>query len=311
MFKQNIGIMIAVAQLAATQPRFAAVQNEFRRFGMDIVAASVRRAQEQGYGDELDPEHIGGGDRAAVRELHHRLRRHVRARARDQRRGRRRHAVEDLEEDAVRVLRPEGESPWISPSRSIFRDCSPRWTRSSRPRSNRWNARTCSISTSVAKSPAPTGTTAASRAGVGGPARRDAQACRQGRLAALRPAVTVRWPRRHQHRHGGHPGAPGAQGTRAAQRPAGRVVDRRQLPAGDHDGPLRHRRAEGRVDRGPDHRRAVDGVRPDRAQSRVGRHLARDPRRAGRRRLGHQRRQAVQHRRAPGHPRPGVRPHVG
>jgi len=57
MFKQNIGIMIAVAQLAATQPRFAAVQNDFRRFGMDIVAASVRRAQEQGYGDELDPEH--------------------------------------------------------------------------------------------------------------------------------------------------------------------------------------------------------------------------------------------------------------
>lgn len=57
MFKQNIGIMIAVAQLAATQPRFAAVQNEFRRFGMDIVAASVRRAHEQGYGAELDPEH--------------------------------------------------------------------------------------------------------------------------------------------------------------------------------------------------------------------------------------------------------------
>jgi AcrR family transcriptional regulator len=57
MFKQNIGIMIAVAQLAATQPRFAAVQNEFRRIGMNIVAASVRRAQEQGYGDELDPEH--------------------------------------------------------------------------------------------------------------------------------------------------------------------------------------------------------------------------------------------------------------
>jgi hypothetical protein len=57
MFKQNIGIMIAVAQLAATQRRFADVQNEFRRFGMDIVAASVRRAQEQGYGAELDPAH--------------------------------------------------------------------------------------------------------------------------------------------------------------------------------------------------------------------------------------------------------------
>lgn len=57
MFKQNIGIMIAVAQLAATQRRFATVQNEFRRFGMDIVAASVRRAQQQGYGAELNPEH--------------------------------------------------------------------------------------------------------------------------------------------------------------------------------------------------------------------------------------------------------------
>lgn len=57
MFKQNIGIMIGVAQLAATQRRFATVQNEFRRFGMDIVAASVRHAQEQGYGTELHPQH--------------------------------------------------------------------------------------------------------------------------------------------------------------------------------------------------------------------------------------------------------------
>jgi AcrR family transcriptional regulator len=57
MFKQNIGIMIAVAQLAATQQRFAHVQNEFRRFGMDIVAASVRRAQEQGHGRELNPQY--------------------------------------------------------------------------------------------------------------------------------------------------------------------------------------------------------------------------------------------------------------
>lgn len=57
MFTQNIGIMIAVAQLAATQPRFAALQNEFRRFGIDIVAASVRRAQDQGFAADLDPEH--------------------------------------------------------------------------------------------------------------------------------------------------------------------------------------------------------------------------------------------------------------
>ncbi|MGX9673513.1 TetR/AcrR family transcriptional regulator [Mycobacterium sp. HM-7] len=58
LFKQNIGIMIAVAQLGATQPRFAKVQNEFRRFGMDMVADSVRHAQEQGHAQGLNPEHI-------------------------------------------------------------------------------------------------------------------------------------------------------------------------------------------------------------------------------------------------------------
>jgi AcrR family transcriptional regulator len=58
IFKQNLGIMVAVAQLGATQPRFAQVQNEFRRFGMDIVRASVLCAQQQGYGSELDPDHI-------------------------------------------------------------------------------------------------------------------------------------------------------------------------------------------------------------------------------------------------------------
>src|ERR1700738_4884343 len=58
MFKQNIGIMIAVAQLATTQQRFAAVQNEFRRVGMEIVAASVRHAQQQGYGEALNADHV-------------------------------------------------------------------------------------------------------------------------------------------------------------------------------------------------------------------------------------------------------------
>lgn len=58
IFKQNLGIMVAVAQLGATQQRFADVQNEFRRFGMDVVRASVRRAQEQGYGADLDADHI-------------------------------------------------------------------------------------------------------------------------------------------------------------------------------------------------------------------------------------------------------------
>jgi AcrR family transcriptional regulator len=57
MFKQNIGIMVAVDQLASAHQRFADLQNEFRRFGIDIVRASVLRAQEQGYGTDLDPEH--------------------------------------------------------------------------------------------------------------------------------------------------------------------------------------------------------------------------------------------------------------
>ncbi|MEU0497608.1 TetR/AcrR family transcriptional regulator [Mycobacterium sp. NPDC006124] len=55
MFSQNIGIMIAVNQLADTRPRFADVQNEFRRFGIDMVAATVHRAREQGYADDVDP----------------------------------------------------------------------------------------------------------------------------------------------------------------------------------------------------------------------------------------------------------------
>jgi AcrR family transcriptional regulator len=59
IFKQNIGIMIAVGQLAATKPRLADVQNEFRRFGIDLIAASVRRAQDQGYAADLDPTRTG------------------------------------------------------------------------------------------------------------------------------------------------------------------------------------------------------------------------------------------------------------
>jgi AcrR family transcriptional regulator len=57
MFKPNIGIMVAVEQLAANQPRFAELQNRFRRYGMDIVSASVRNAQQKGFADDLDPDH--------------------------------------------------------------------------------------------------------------------------------------------------------------------------------------------------------------------------------------------------------------
>lgn len=57
-FKPNIGIMVAIDQLAASQPRFAALQNQFRRYGMDIVGTSVRNAQQQGHGTDLDADHV-------------------------------------------------------------------------------------------------------------------------------------------------------------------------------------------------------------------------------------------------------------
>ena len=57
MFKPNIGIMVAVEQLAVSQPRFAALQNRFRRYGMDIVSASVRHAQQKGFARDLDADH--------------------------------------------------------------------------------------------------------------------------------------------------------------------------------------------------------------------------------------------------------------
>jgi len=58
MFKPNIGIMVGIDQLAATQPRFALLQKRFRRFGREIVGTSVRTAQRQGYAVELDADHI-------------------------------------------------------------------------------------------------------------------------------------------------------------------------------------------------------------------------------------------------------------
>ena len=58
MFKPNIGIMVAVDQLATAQARFALLQKRFRQFGTDIVGVSVRRARQQGYAAELDADHI-------------------------------------------------------------------------------------------------------------------------------------------------------------------------------------------------------------------------------------------------------------
>ena len=249
--------MIAVAQLAATQPRFAHVQNEFRA----LRHRHRRRLGAQRTGTGLragaDPEHTA----AAIALLFENFTTVFVGSSglgSDQRRGRHRDAVDDLEEDAVRVLTTTAHTRATKEITVDFAlpehlpPCSPRWTRSSRRRSSRWNARTCSTSTSVASTPAPTGTTAASRdrewEDLLGEMRRRADAA--GWLRYGLPVV-VRRPRRHQPRHGGDPGTPGAQGTRPAQRPAGRVVDRRQLPAGDHDGPVRHRDAAARSGRRP------------------------------------------------------------
>lgn len=59
VFKPNIGVMTAVGQLADGNPRFAELQNGFRRFSIDLISASVRRAQEQGHCTDLDPEQVG------------------------------------------------------------------------------------------------------------------------------------------------------------------------------------------------------------------------------------------------------------
>lgn len=58
MFKPNVGIMVAVDQLAAAEPRFALLRDRFRQFGIDIVGASVRRAQQQGHAADLNSDHV-------------------------------------------------------------------------------------------------------------------------------------------------------------------------------------------------------------------------------------------------------------
>lgn len=52
------GMQTRAAIEQAARKLLAGVQNEFRRFGMDIVRAPVLRAQDQGYGADLDADHI-------------------------------------------------------------------------------------------------------------------------------------------------------------------------------------------------------------------------------------------------------------
>ena len=66
---------------------------------------------------------------------------------------------------------------------------------------------------------------------------------RQGRPSALRPAEILRRPGRLQSRDRGDPRTSRRQGARAAQRPAGRVLDRRQFPDHSRARRLRHARS--------------------------------------------------------------------
>ena len=116
---------------------------------------------------------------------------------------------------------------------------------------------------------------------------------------------------RLQPRHGDHPRASRPQGARPAQRPAERELDRRQLPGGAAAAPLRHQGAEGALSRGHVHRQGAHRLRAHRAQPWLGRHLHGDHGGQAGRRLGDQRHEAVQHRHAHRHGRPGLRPHLG
>ena len=128
---------------------------------------------------------------------------------------------------------------------------------------------------------------------------------------ASRAARGVRRSRRDEPRDGDHPGAPGDEGPRAAQRPAERELDRRQLPDGADDARLRDRRAAGRVDARLPRRHPPARVRAHRAEPRLRRDLPRDHGSSRRRRVGHQRHEAVQLRAAPRDARHRVRAHVG
>ena len=102
---------------------------------------------------------------------------------------------------------------------------------------------------------------------VGGAAPRGAAPRRRGRPLPLPVPEGVRRQGRHEPRHGRHPRAPRPQGSRAALRSAERARDRRQQRRAAADDPLRHRRAEGRVDRRSRRRSARVRVRHHRTRS--------------------------------------------
>ena len=135
-----------------------------------------------------------------------------------------------------------GRSTWTSRFRPRSRRRSPRSTSSSSGRSGRSNRRR---QHPVLRPPPRVrahrlrGRRYAARR-LGRPAARDAAARRRRGLAAVGVARGIRRARREQPRDGDHPRAPRGQGPRAAQRPAERELDHRQLPDRVDDARLRH-----------------------------------------------------------------------
>ena len=103
MFKQHIGIMVAVDNSPPPRPDSPRCRIQFRQFGIDIVAASVRRAQRTGPRRGPERRAHRAGDRAALRTVHHGVPApgHRRPRSAAVRRGSHRHPVHHLE-DVVR-----------------------------------------------------------------------------------------------------------------------------------------------------------------------------------------------------------------
>ena len=276
MFKQNIGIMIAVAQLAATQQRFAAVQNEFRLFGMDIVAASVRHAQAQGYGRELVPQHTAMAiallfekfitvflsprppdwgceisDEDAIATL-----------------------VNDLEEDTVRRLKeinvdftlPE-HLPRLLAEMDAFIEAEIKPSGTRQHAVFRPAPRACPHRLGQRRNPARDWEDLLAemrrRADKAGWLRYGLPAALGGRDGTNVDMAVIR-------EHLAHKGL----GLHNDLQNESSIVG--NFPAGDHDGAVRHRRATPRVVGGADHRRTLAGVRAHRAATRLRRDLAGD-----------------------------------
>ena len=108
-------------------------------------------------------------------------------------------------------------------------------------------------------------------------------------------AERVRRDGRHQLRHGRHPRASGGERSGPAQRPAERALHRRQQRRPAAHARIRHRRAESRV--GGRSGRGPQGLclRHHRTRSRLRCHAHGNQRSAGRRRVGDQRREDLEH----------------